>query len=120
MLKKRLILILKILWCFISFCILCITINAYRKSGSPESVLSGIMSMTILSFPCGYILALLLQILLIVANKVASMNVGTRYFEIIVTWFLFFIVGYLQWFKLLPFTISLFRGQRKDRGRQSQ
>ena len=70
--------------------------------------------MSALSFPSGFILVGLIgfmfQFLDFLKIKInLPHNNFIKYIEIIFYWFLFFIPGYFQWFKLIPYFYSKFR-----------
>lgn len=98
--------ILKSLWIGLSLIVLFVTLYAF--DGKPNSDIGNFLagSMLCLSFPASYIFSLLYTGILIVLDKYFSIIMTTSYISLIADWLAFFILGYVQWFKLVPFIIK--------------
>jgi hypothetical protein len=93
---------IKMLWIGASVLVLLVTL--YGFDGKPSSDIEVLLGwyMLSLSFPSG----LLISLIAVVLNDVLSITIVTSYFEIVLVWVGFYILGYLQWFKLLPYLIT--------------
>ncbi|HAU5797996.1 hypothetical protein XU19_11990 [Vibrio parahaemolyticus] len=98
--------ILKFFWVSISFIILIFTLYFYdgTKNSDIEIFLS--YSMFLLTFPSGLIiLSFLSGIIYLIALMFDSRFEGfeVNRFYLIIEWFIFFFIGYIQWFFVTPF-----------------
>lgn len=93
---------LKWLWVLGSLLALLVSLVAYDgKPNSDADLLLGYAMLT-LSFPLGLVLAAGLSLLAQVAHAATGYVFQTSYASIVVTWLVFFVAGYMQWFVLLP------------------
>lgn len=93
---------LKWLWVLGSLLALVVSLAAYDgKPNSDADLLLGYAMLT-LSFPLGLVLAAALSLLGQIAYATTGYVFTTSYASIAVTWLVFFVAGYLQWFVLLP------------------
>jgi hypothetical protein len=101
--------IIKALWIGAAVFVLFITL--YGFDGKPNSDIETLLGwyMLALSFPSG----LLVSLVFVVLYDGLSITVETSYLEVVLVWIGFFALGYLQWFKLLPYLIAKLRGLRK-------
>jgi len=98
--------IIKALWIGAAVFVLFVTL--YGFDGKPYSdfwILSTWL-MLILSFPAGLVVSLVHMAL----GTGFSITVKTSYLSLVLEWVVYFVLGYLQWFKLLPYLISKLRG----------
>ena len=101
--------IIKALWIGAAVFVLFVTLYGFDgKQNSDIEVLLG-WYMLALSFPSG----LLVPLVNMALYDGLSITVETSYLEIVLIWIGFFALGYLQWFKLLPYLIIKLRGLRK-------
>src|SRR5438034_486150 len=105
----------RILWIALSLSILIVALIKF--DGTPNSDVDDFqgIAMLILTFPSGYIVIALLSIIGVLADTLFSKTIQTSYLELLVTWMLFLVAGYLQWFKVLPYLF-----QRRKRGERSE
>jgi hypothetical protein len=68
----------------------------------PEVSLNGAMMMTILSMPSGLFAVYLLSIMAMIIETAFFVTIPDNYCTIITTWLILCVVGYVQWFKLVP------------------
>lgn len=101
--------IIKSIWITAAVFVLAVTLYAF--DGKPNSDIDVLLvwCMLALSFPSG----LLVPLVGVVLYDGLSITVETSYLEIVFTWIGCFALGYLQWFKLLPYLITKLRGLRK-------
>jgi len=101
--------IVKILWMILSVLVLLISLYSYDGSQNSDIGIFYSWSMLILSFPAG----LIVSALYVVMYDVFSIVIQTSYLSIIIDWSLFFILGYLQWFVLIPALIKKYKSKNK-------
>lgn len=99
--------IVKIVWIGIALFVLFVTL--YGFDGKPNSDIGVFFAWAILflSFPMG----LILPLIYVVLYDLLSISTSTTYLSIMIDWTVVFMVGYFQWFKLLPFLIEKWRGR---------
>ena len=104
--------IIKSLWIAATVFVLAVTLYAY--DGKPNSDIGIFFAwcMLFLSFPVG----LLVSLAHVALYDGLSVTIETSYLSFIVDWLGFFVLGYLQWFKLVPYLIDKLRAQVKKRG----
>lgn len=106
--------IFKTMW--VSVSILLFSMNLYFyffDNKNPDYGTVMIWGMLVLSFPCGLINVYVFGSLFIFFLKYFSLE--TEYLvQISVLWIGFVIIGYLQWFKLLPFFILKLKKRASD------
>jgi hypothetical protein len=61
--------------------------------------------MLILSFPA----ALVVSLVHLLFGEVFSITIKTSYISLVLEWIGYFVLGYLQWFKLVPHLIEIVR-----------
>lgn len=101
--------IIKALWIGVAVFVLFVTL--YGFDGKPYSdiwILSTWL-MLILSFPAGLVVSLAHMVL----GAGFSITVEASYLSLTLEWAVYFALGYLQWFKLIPYLIAKLRGFRK-------
>lgn len=98
--------IAKGLWIVGTIFVLLITLYAY--DGKPNSDIEVLLvwSMTFLSFPSGLLFAGLFSIAADSLNRLFGAVAYTSYGSLVLSWAGFFIFGYLQWFKLVPWLVE--------------
>ena len=100
---------IKVLWLIACVSVLVLTL-LYHGPKWRDAVIAEVILMTTLSFPIGYVVAYLTFGTLIGGNKATELQ------EILSYWSVLFVVGYLQWFVLVP---ALVRWLRKKFGNNS-
>lgn len=102
--------IAKALWIVTSVAALLIAIFGF--DGKPNSDIGVFLawSMLALSFPSG----LLVSLAHVVLYDGLSINIQTSYVSLSVDWLAWFLLGYVQWFKLLPYLTTRVRGARRQ------
>lgn len=102
--SPRITLVLKALWTLLALGVLVLTFSIY--DGTPatrDAELILLYGMMALSFPTSYACLLILGALGFFAEKWwGSLSINSGYATLIVEWLALFVVGYLQWFVLLP------------------
>jgi hypothetical protein len=101
--------IIKTLW--VGAAIFVIAVTLYAFDGKPNSDIGIFFAwcMLILSFPG----ALLVSLVHVILFDRLSVTIETSYFSFLVDWTALVVLGYLQWFKLLPYVIGKLRNCRK-------
>lgn len=106
--------IAKGLWVVATILVLLVTLYAY--DGKPNSDIEVLFawSMIFLTFPSGLIFAGLFSIVADCLDKFFAVVLYTSYLSLVLSWAGFLLLGYLQWFKLLPWLV------RKIKARMGQ
>lgn len=107
----KLLKLLKATW--FTLCIVVLVVTLYfgdAETGRDIDVFL-IWSMMILSFPASWIIILLYSGITYLLYMLFSVSLTTDgvymfYGYLFITWVTFFVVGYLQWFKLIPWLIE--------------
>lgn len=91
--------IAKALW--IGAAVFLLFVTLYGFDGKPNSDIGIILAWygLFLSFPAGLLVSLMHAVL----YDGFSITVETSYLSLVLDWLGFFVLGYLQWFKLLPY-----------------
>jgi hypothetical protein len=100
----------KVLWIGISLFVLIVTLYAFDDKPYSDIWIFLTWLMLILSFPAGLIVSLVHWAL----GMGLSITIKTTYFSLALEWAAYFILGYLQWFKLVPWLIN-----KKIKGRST-
>lgn len=102
----------KAIWITLGVIVLFVTL--YRFDGKPNSDIGVFLawSMLALAFPSSLLVAGAFTGISIAAESFFSTVIPTSYWWIAITWLCFFVVGYLQWFVLLPWLWHKWRAQR--------
>jgi len=99
---RKIIIVLKITWIMLSFIVLAYSFRSYEATYNPETEILLAYLMGALSFPSSFLVILLMGSLARVLHHF-SVSVPSNHTTCVLVWLAFFIAGYLQWFKLLPF-----------------
>jgi len=93
------------LWIGVTAFVLLVTLYAF--DGKPESDIGIFFAwyMLFLSFPVG----LLVPLIHVVLDEYFSIIVQSSYLSIALDWAGFVILGYLQWFELMPYLVATLR-----------
>ena len=108
--------LLRLIWIALAVMVLFITLFFYdgKTNSDVDTILA--YGMFILSFPIGLLMAIFAGGIGYVANSLYGYVVPVSYLTIAIGWILFFVVGYLQWFVLVPFIWSKVRKNKKAKG----
>ncbi len=100
--------IIKALWIGATAFVLAVTLYAF--DGKPNSDIGVFFAwyMLFLSFPGG----LLVSLIHVALDEGLSITIETSYLSFVLDWLGFFALGYLQWFKLLPWLVEKWRARR--------
>ncbi len=101
--------IIKALWIGATVFVLAVTLYAFDGTSDSDIGIFFGWCMLATSFPGG----LLVPLVHVVLYDGLSIMVETSYLSLVFDWVGFFVLGYLQWFKLLPYLIGKIRGLRK-------
>lgn len=94
---------LRVLWVSLSVTVLVLSLVSFDGRPNSDAGLLLLYSMLVLSFPAGLVFTMLVAGLYAALQSAFSVVVPTSYLEMAFEWTGFFIVGYLQWFRLVPF-----------------
>lgn len=94
--------VLMLLWTLGAVMALIASLIIYDGKPNSDADLVLGYAMLALSFPLGFVISVAANLLGQIAYATAGYVFTTNYVSIIVTWFIFFIAGYVQWFVLLP------------------
>lgn len=100
--------IIKALW--IGATVLVLLVTLYAFDGKPNSDIWIFLTwlMLVLSFPA----ALAVSLVHMGLGAVFSITIKTSYLSLALEWVGYFVLGYLQWFKLVPYLIVKLRALR--------
>ena len=103
--------ILKALWIGTTVSVLAVTL--YSFDGKPNSDIWIFLTwlMLTLSFPAALVVSLVHMVL----GAGFSITIKTSYLSLALEWAGYFVLGYLQWFKLMPYLITKLRALRKKK-----
>jgi hypothetical protein len=111
-LRKR---ILLIAWTSLCIAVLYIVLVGFDGQPNSDAAIVLIYLMTVLTFPAGLLVILLLGGLYTVLEWTLALSFSVSYLSLLVHWTIFFGAGYLQWFRLMPWLatkVKLFRDRR--------
>ena len=103
---------LKLAWVLIAIAALVASLLLFDgRTNSDVDILLG-YAMLALSFPLGMVLAAMLSVFARLLFETEGFVFTTSYLWLIVEWLLLFVVGYLQWFTLLPWLWRKWKSRR--------
>lgn len=108
--------IIKALWFGLAIVVLAITLYGFDNKSNSDIWIVLTWFMLALSFPAGLLVSLLHMCL----GEVFSITVKTTYFSLALEWLIYFVIGYLQWFKLVPYLLTKLHNLRKKRNMVNQ
>lgn len=97
--------ILKVVWVLCSVVVLAVTLSSYAPGPASDAGIFLVYGMLILAFPGGFLVAGLFALVVVLQEQLGLPLldvIDSNYIGFCVMWLAFFIVGYLQWFVLLP------------------
>ena len=97
--------LLRTMWIAVSIAVLIVTLNFYNSQTGNDADLFLIYGMLFLTFPLGFVVAVFFALLAYIETLTGISLVNIAYGKLTITifWACFFAVGYLQWFKLIPY-----------------
>lgn len=100
--------VVRALWIVAALFVLVVTISSY--DGKPLSDIWVFLTwlMLILSFPAGLVVSAAHYAL----GSAFSITVETSYLSLALEWLVYFVLGYLQWFVLLPWLWRKWKARR--------
>jgi hypothetical protein len=106
--------LLKVLW--IALCIVILATTLSKFDQRPDSDIADFLvwGMLVLTVPSGILAMLLYAGFAYALHNTFAVTVPTTYSTLSVTWLLYFVVGYVQWFYLLPRLVARMR-RKQDR-----
>lgn len=102
-----------ILWVGLATVVLIVTLYFFDNRPNSDIEVFLIWSMLLLSFPSGLLIIFLFAGISYFLYHFFSVVIVTSYAELLLSWFTFSIVGYLQWFKLIPHLVAKWREKKK-------
>jgi hypothetical protein len=89
-----------------------LAVTLYTFEGKPDNDIGIFFAwcMLFLSSPGG----LLVSLAHVALYEFLSVTIETSYLSFLLDWIGFFVLGYLQWFKLLPYVIGKLRGLKES------
>jgi hypothetical protein len=103
--------IIKALWIGATLFVLFVTLYAHDDKPFSDIWIFLTWLMLILSFPAGLVVSAAHYAL----GAGFSITLKTSYLSLALEWSAYFILGYLQWFKLVPYLIAKLRTLRKKK-----
>jgi hypothetical protein len=100
--------IVKALWVGASFFVLFVTVYSYDGKTLSDIWIFLTWLMLILSSPAGLAVSAAHYAL----SAAFSITVETSYFSLALEWFVYFVLGYVQWFVLLPWLWRKWKARR--------
>lgn len=97
-------------WIIAGVMVLLTTIYFFDGEQNSDIDVFLIWLMLALSFPGGIVCALIFSGFAYVLYQATAMTVPTTYLSILLFWAVFFVVGYWQWFVLVPRLVKRFKG----------
>ena len=94
--------IFKIIWIVLSIMSLIYSLYIYEGKPNDEADLILVLSMLALTFPAGLLYALMFSIVADIFYKYYAVVFTVTYTSMVVSWLFLFLLGYFQWFWLLP------------------
>jgi len=93
---------IRFLWASIAFLVLIITLYSYDGLTNSDIWIFLTWMMLLLSFPAGLLVSLGHMIL----GEYFSIGIKTSLVSLSIEWVIYFILGYIQWFKVIPWLIN--------------
>lgn len=111
---------LKIVWILCSVAVLAVTLARYEPGLASDIGIFLVYGMLFLAFPSSLLVAGIFALISMLQDQLGVPfldAIGSNYFGFCVMWFAFFVVGYLQWFVLLPWLWRKWKGNANQGGR---
>lgn len=104
--------VIKALWIAASVIVLGVTLAYYDGRPNSDVDIFLLYAMLALAFPAGFLAAALLAAVSIIASELFGYVIPSSYTYLTVTWALFFVAGYFQWFACVPWLLTKIRARR--------
>ncbi len=106
----------RMLWLLASVAVLAITLYTYDPVTAKDADLILVYGMLVLAFPSGFLVAAFIALLAYVEEitGVPLLNANYGRGAITLIWLGFVVVGYLQWFRLSPCLVAIWRARHGD------
>ena len=106
----------RVVWLVASVAVLVITLWLYDPQTARDADVVLVYGMLALAFPAGFVVAAFVAVLAYAeeATGVPLINANYGRGMIGLMWFCFVVVGYLQWFRLLPWLMEKWRTRHAD------
>jgi hypothetical protein len=101
--------IIRVLWIGTTVSVLALSLYAFDDKPNSDIGVFFAWCMLAVSFPVG----LLVPLVHVALYDGLSITIKTSYLSLALDWAGFFVLGYLQWFKLLPYLIAKIHGLRR-------
>ena len=101
--------VIKAFWVGAAFAVLLATLHFYDGKELSDVWVFLTWFMLILSFPAGALVSLAHFVI----GEVFTTTVMTSYLSLGLEWAVYFALGYLQWFRLVPYLVSRLRSRRR-------
>jgi hypothetical protein len=105
--------VLKALWILACLGVLATTLIYFRTPEYPDAGVGLFLTMMALSFPCGWLSLVLLKLSEML--KLFDISKASELRTILSAWATLFVLGYLQWFVLVPTIVRWWRRKFGDR-----
>ena len=106
--------ILKLIWIGCCLAVLITTLYFHDGSNESDAPILLIYGMLFLSFPIGYLAALVVGGMIELGTSLGY-NMGEQYWLLCIAWLIYLAFGYFQWFKLVPVLIDKSKTWLKSR-----
>lgn len=104
--------ILKISWFLACLAVLLITVFFFDGTSGDDIEILYTWGIQLLSFPCGILLSLIISGVFYLLNNLWGIIVSASMPYFLLTWAAYCLVGYIQWFWLIPKLILFYKGPR--------
>jgi hypothetical protein len=99
------------MWVALTACVLFVTV--YGFDGKPNSDIGTFLAWVMLGLTAP--LGLLVPLFHVCLYEAVLLSIPTSYLSLSLDWLGFFMLGYLQWFKLVPFLIRCWKSHNRDK-----
>lgn len=102
---NRNVFLIKFIWVAICIILLFTTLFYYDGSGNSDIEIFLVYSMSVLSFPMGFLLSMFLLFIIygfLWGFNLLSYSPGVCYILLTIEWLWLFVIGFFQWFILMP------------------
>jgi hypothetical protein len=106
---------LRVVWLVLSVATLIYCQHAYDGTPNSDAEQVLIILMFILSFPASFIAGGIVVAAAFGEERVMHSSMHVSRIEMLLVWFLFLVVGYIQWFILIPHAWSKWRSSHAER-----
>jgi hypothetical protein len=111
--KKGVLACMKWIWITISVVVLFATLHFYDGKPNSDAELLLAYGMLTLSFPCSILLSAIVGAIGYLFYITYGNVIHTTYLSILITWLCFFVTGYIQWFKFVPWLLRRWGGNKE-------